>query len=154
MSISAANQKRYHGLAELEESDAPLATEGETLRGDAAATAGHALFLEALGSEEAIEEEIRRGRPHVGSSTPAGAQSPVIRARIDPAREARLKAIAWSTGKKPSTLLREALDLLLVSYETGQPQVVPVDPGLLEKLSEQLHSATKVVDEQLSGARR
>lgn len=155
MTIGKKDQARLADLAAIAESDSPLPA-GKRAHGhrEDDPDYGQRLLLEALGTPEAVEEAIRRGRPPVGSTTPAGAQSPVIRARIDPAREARLEAITQSTGKKPSTLLREAIDLLLVSYETDQPRAIPIDPGMLEQLSRQLHSVTRAVDEQLSGARR
>lgn len=125
MTIRKADQERLAALAAAAESATELpAGDGYThLTGEAARAEGNRMLLEALGSPAAIEKEIRRGRPPLGASVPAGSSAPTIRARIDPDRESRLQAIERATNKNRSLLLREAVDLLLSAYE--EPKASP-----------------------------
>lgn len=151
MTISKKDEERLAAQAEYIESDAPLpATDPARIRrGAASAAFGHQLLLEALGSEEAIEQEVRRGRPPVGSAASTGKSSPVIRARIDEERLARLDAITADTHKERSVLVREAIDLLLASYEDGHRSdaavVRPVDIRDLLKVQVSLRDAAEMI---------
>jgi hypothetical protein len=88
----------------------PRATTVST--GEDAAVEGRAFLVSEYGSEEALDEALRKaGRPRLGVS-PKGA-SPSVRGRIAAADRAAFDELIRTTGKKESELVREAVHLLL-----------------------------------------
>jgi hypothetical protein len=112
------------------------------LYGEDAAALGRAYLREALGSDEAIEEEIQRGRGRrpVDPALERGSTSPVSQVRLSQEQEAGLLLLTERVGKKKSVLLREAVDLLLGAYrvepaEKQEPDISDLRRTLSEALS-------------------
>lgn len=85
------------------------------LRGKAAAAAGHAMLLAEYGSEKAIGQAIRAGRPRVGDAKRG--PSPTVRGRIADDDFAALVRLEEQSGKSQSALVRKAIHLLLQKHE-------------------------------------
>jgi len=88
---------------------------GPALTGEAAAAAGRDFLVAEYGSMEAVEREIRRGRPRVGD-TRRGA-SPVVRGRISEEDFAAFKRLEAETGRTQAELVREGVHLLLERHK-------------------------------------
>ena len=93
---------------------APVSPTGNTLTGAEAANAGRSFLLAEYGSEEAIDQLIRRGRPRVGETRSGG--SAVVRARISDRDFAAFKKLEDETGKTQAELVREGVNLLLAKH--------------------------------------
>lgn len=84
--------------------------------GEEAAAQGRAFLVSEYGSEEALDEALRKaGRPRLGER-PRGA-SPSVRGRIAAADRAAFDELIRTTGKKESELVREAVHLLLEQHK-------------------------------------
>lgn len=113
------DEERLAQLAEAEQHPArPLSGEGRTYRAGEATEIGEALLMSAYGTQRAIAEEIRRGRPQIRSPKKPVTE-PVIRARISMIDDERLVALQKRTQKTRSELIREAVELLLLSYDAS-----------------------------------
>ncbi|MGB3910127.1 MAG: ribbon-helix-helix domain-containing protein [Pseudolysinimonas sp.] len=89
-------------------------------KGPEAAAHGRALMLREYGTEEALENVLRRaGRKRVGEQ--ALGASPTVRGRISEADYAAFKRLEERTGKNQSELLREAVQLLLAEHRHDVP---------------------------------
>ncbi|WP_067248859.1 hypothetical protein [Microbacterium resistens] len=95
--------------------EAPVAPSGPALRGVAAAAAGRDFMVSEYGSIEAVEREIRRGRPRVGESRRG--PSPVVRGALTEEDFAAFKRLEAVTGKKQADLVREGVHLLFERYK-------------------------------------
>lgn len=82
------------------------------LRGAEAAAHGKAFMIEQFGSEEALNEFLRRGRRRVDGSAERG-ESKEIRGRITPDQQEGIRRLRERTGKTQSQLVRDAIDALL-----------------------------------------
>ncbi|MHA7177028.1 hypothetical protein ACX80D_10255 [Arthrobacter sp. Sr24] len=107
----------YNALTEKLLGDALLYTGEARLHGDAAAAAGRALLLGEYGSDKAINQAIRSGRPRVGDAKRG--PSPVVRGRIADSDYASLAKVGQLTGKSESALVREAIQMLLQKYQVA-----------------------------------
>ncbi|TFD45391.1 hypothetical protein E3T55_18850 [Cryobacterium frigoriphilum] len=83
--------------------------------GAAAAAAGRALLIGEYGSEDALTDALRPGRPRIGTSAAARGSSPTVRGRISDADFAALKELGERTGKNQSELVRESVHRLLAA---------------------------------------
>lgn len=92
----------------------PIVPTGAALTGSDAADAGRAFLVAELGSEEAVDRLIRRGRPRAGERR-AG-NSPVVRARISEQDFAAFRRLEDATGKSQADLVREGVHLLLAQH--------------------------------------
>lgn len=92
----------------------PVAPIGRALTGDRAAAHGREFLIGEYGSLEAVEREIRRGRPKLGHEREGG--SPVVRARISDADFAAFKELEHTTGRSQAELVREGVHLLLEQH--------------------------------------
>ena len=84
---------------------------GEVRTGGDAAAAGRDFLLQEYGSDKAIADAVRTGRPRVGE--PKRGESPTVRARIADADYMAFKELETELGRKQSELVREAVHLLL-----------------------------------------
>jgi hypothetical protein len=103
----------YDALAErLTDPVAPLKPIGKALRGADAAEAGRAFLLREYGSEAAVREAMRPGRPRVGQSR---GESPSVKTRL-PLHEAdALEELARRKSTTKSELVRLGVHRLLVT---------------------------------------
>lgn len=109
----AGNEVDYEALAQrLTDPETEVRGTGKALHGAEAAEAGRSFLLREFGSEEALQEALKPGRPKVGQKKTAGA-SPTVRGRIPESEFAAFKALEAETGKGQSELVREAVHLLL-----------------------------------------
>lgn len=88
------------------------ATMGESASGEDAAAKGRDFLLGEFGSDEAIEDAIRAGRPRVDGSKARG-ESLIVRGRVPDHDAAALALLAARTGRTQSDLVREAVHELL-----------------------------------------
>lgn len=104
----------YDALASrLTDAAAPASLPDDVTTGRAAAARGHELLLREYGSESALEDAMRRGRPPVGS-TKRGA-SPVVRGAIPVVEYEALRALMETSGMREAQLVRRAIHELLVA---------------------------------------
>jgi len=97
--------------------NAPLPqTMGEALTGADAAAVGRALMLRDFGSDKAIEEALRTGRPRVDGSRTSG-HTVGVTARIPDNERDALMRLAQQTGRNKSDLIREGVQLLLERHQ-------------------------------------
>ena len=114
--MSSDEQIDYDALeARLTDPDYPVRSAGQVKTGADAAAEGRAFLLREYGSEEAIAEAMRPGRPRVGD-TKRGA-SPTVRGRISDADYAAFKQLEDATGRTQSELVREAVHNLLTEHK-------------------------------------
>lgn len=99
--------------ARLTDPETPLQAPARVLTGEAAATYGHDFLLREYGSDEAIADAIRRGRPPIGSSKQG--PSPIVRGVISPNEFEAFKQLEASSGMRQSELVRRAVHDLLVA---------------------------------------
>lgn len=95
----------------------PVTPTGPALTGEAAAAAGREFAVAEYGSVEAMEREIRRGRPRVGESRRG--PSPVVRGALTEADFEAFKKLEEATGKKQADLVRESVHLLFEHYKVA-----------------------------------
>ncbi|KAA0976423.1 hypothetical protein FQ154_11185 [Paeniglutamicibacter gangotriensis] len=100
----------YTAITETLSGETPVKIVGEPLHGEAAASAGREL-LRKYGSDNAISQAIRLGRPRVGDAKRG--PSPTVRGRIAEEDFAALVQLEAQSGKSQSALVREAIQLLL-----------------------------------------
>lgn len=104
----------YERLAErLTNPSVPLPAPRDVRTGGAAAEAGREFLISQFGSEAAVHNSLRRGRPRRGAP---GGTSPTVRGRIPDADFAALKQLGLETGRTQSDLVREAIRLLLIAH--------------------------------------
>lgn len=89
----------------------PITSGGRPLIGGEAAAAGRSFLVAEYGSEEAVDQLIRRGRPRIGERRTGG--SAIVRARISDRDFAAFKKLEYETGKSQADLVREGVQLLL-----------------------------------------
>ncbi len=107
------NDESYEVLAaRLTDPAMPLTPVGDALRGEAAAAAGRAFLLNAYGSEAAVLDAMRPGRPHVG--LPRG-ESPAIKTRLPLEDSEALEELARRKNTTKSELVRLGIRRLLVA---------------------------------------
>jgi hypothetical protein len=87
---------------------------GDILTGAEAGRAGRSFLVAEYGSEQAVDQLIRRGRPRVGENRAGG--SAVVRARISDQDFAAFKKLEDQTGKTQAELVREGVHLLLAQH--------------------------------------
>lgn len=100
----------------LTDEHTPVRATAAPLTGAAAAEAGRAFLLNEYGSDDAIEEAIRVGRPKVGA-VPGSGESPLVKGRIPESDYRALQVLKERTGKNQSALVREAVHLLLERHQ-------------------------------------
>lgn len=107
----------YDALSEKLLGETPVQAGQAPLRGDAAAAAGHTMLLGEYGSDQAIAQTVRAGRPRIGD-TKRG-PSPVVRGRLADSDYVALAKVEKLTGKSESALVREAVHMLLQKYQVA-----------------------------------
>jgi hypothetical protein len=108
--LTEDEEARYAAMAEWAESDAGLIPEGATIIRSTGDGAGRALLEAALGSAEAVDRAI--GRPTLDGTVATG-KSPTRQVRLPRDLDALLTERASAEHRKPSELMREALDQYL-----------------------------------------
>jgi hypothetical protein len=96
---------------------APVVPSGPALTGAAASAAGREFMVQEYGSMEAVEREIRRGRPRVGESRRG--PSPVVRGALTEEDFEAFKKLESATGKRQAELVRESVQLLFEHYRVA-----------------------------------
>lgn len=110
---SASEEARYAEMAHAISDPETLAqANGELLVGDAAATAGRTFMLESYGSEAALQEAMRPGRPKLGAGYGRGS-SQEVRGRVTAEQKSLIDFLREKTGKSESQIVRDAIDALL-----------------------------------------
>lgn len=110
----------YAELAERLSSGAePIVGAGAPLFGPEAAAQGRAFLIEAFGSEDAVEEFIRSGRPRLGDEPGKRGASPSVRGRVSEAQLVELRAVMAETGRSQSDLVREGVELVLAKHRAA-----------------------------------
>ncbi|NQX28857.1 ribbon-helix-helix domain-containing protein [Microbacteriaceae bacterium VKM Ac-2854] len=110
----------YAAFAERLSSGAePIVGAGTPLVGAEAAAHGRALLIESFGSEEAVEEFIRSGRPRLGDEPTRRGASSTVRGRITDDQLAELRGVMADTGRSQSDLVREGIALLLAKHRAA-----------------------------------
>ncbi|MEV8212287.1 hypothetical protein [Leifsonia sp. NPDC077715] len=104
-------------IARLTDPNIPLVPTGKALFGEDAARAGREFLLEQYGSEEALQEALKSGRPSLGE--PGEGPSPTVRARVSRHDFAELAKLRERTGRTEADLVREGVHLLLERYKTA-----------------------------------
>lgn len=95
----------------------PVTPRGPALTGEAASAAGREFMIHEYGSIEAVEREIRRGRPRVGESRRG--PSPVVRGALTEEAFEAFKRLETATGKNQAELVRESVQLLFEHYKVA-----------------------------------
>jgi hypothetical protein len=109
----AGDEMDYEALAQrLSDPGTEVRGKGTPLHGADAAEAGRSFLLREFGSEEALHEALRPGRPKVGHKKSVG-PSPTVRGRISENEYQAFNDLVAETGKGQSALVREAVHLLL-----------------------------------------
>ena len=119
-------------IARLTDPDIPIVPTGKALFGEDAARAGQPaadvqredaaragreFLLREYGSEEALLEAMKPGRPSLGK--PGHGPSPTVRARVSQHDFDELAELKARTGRTEADLLREGVHLLLERYRTA-----------------------------------
>jgi hypothetical protein len=105
----------YEDLAaRLTDESTPVKSAGRVQTGAEAAAEGRAFLLAEYGSEHALQEAIRMGRPRVGAEK--GEKSPVVRGAIPRGEFEQFEHLRSETGRSQSELVREAIHLLLAKH--------------------------------------
>ena len=104
-------------IARLTDPDIPIVPTGKALFGEDAARAGREFLLREYGSEEALLEAMKPGRPSLGK--PGHGPSPTVRARVSQHDFDELAELKARTGRTEADLLREGVHLLLERYRTA-----------------------------------
>jgi len=107
--LSEADEARYQGMADWAEALEALPEEAVVDAGEAPEP-GRSYLENLLGSSGAVDRAM--GRPNIDGTMTAG-QSPVRHVRLPRELDARLAAAAEQEHRKPSELMREALDRYL-----------------------------------------
>lgn len=90
-----------------------------SLRREAAAGAGRALLREALGSDQAVEAAIRRGRPNLSHPRATG-HSPAVNTRVTETQNAQLEELMKVLEfRTKSDVVRAAIDEYAVRHLKG-----------------------------------
>lgn len=97
----------------------PLVFSGPLYVGAEAAAQGRAFLIEQFGSEEAVEEFIRSGRPRLGDEPIRRGASPSVRGRVSEEQLAQLRAVMAETGRSQSELVREGIALVLAKHRAA-----------------------------------
>lgn len=105
--LTEAEEAHYATLATWAESDAGLIPESATITRSIGDGAGRALLEAALGSPEAVDRAI--GRPTLDGTVATG-KSPTRQVRLPRDLDALLTERAAAEHRKPSEIMREALD--------------------------------------------
>lgn len=107
------NPLTRHGRLSDPHGPVPRST-GTVRTGSAAAAEGRAFLVREYGSLQAVEAELRRGRPPVGQDRGA---SPTVRGRVSPAEHEAFRRLQRESGRSQSELVREAVHDLLVKHQ-------------------------------------
>ena len=107
--LSEASEARYQSLADWAETLETLPEEAVVSVGEGPEP-GRAYLENLLGSSDAVDRAM--GRPNI-DGTMAPGKSPVRHVRLPRELDARLTAAAEQEHRKPSELMREALDRYL-----------------------------------------
>lgn len=106
------SEREYEAMSDrYADPSVPVRGIGPALAGAAASKAGREFLLSEYGSEVALEDALRPGRPRLGQAK-TGA-SPSVRTRLSDADYAAFKELEEKSGRKQSELMREAVHLLL-----------------------------------------
>jgi hypothetical protein len=110
MTLSKKEEAHYRRLAERAEAGEDLVPTGTSQHGADAAAAGQALLREAFGSDQAVEEAIRRGRPNLSRNRAAG-HSPAVNTRVTEVQNAQLEQLMTVLEfRTKSDVVRAAID--------------------------------------------
>lgn len=104
-------------IRRLHDPNIPIVGVGEPLVGEEAARAGREMMLREYGSEEALQEALKPGRPALSAN--GGGPSPTVRARVSREDFDELARLRERTGRTEADLVREGLHLLLERYKTA-----------------------------------
>lgn len=97
----------------------PPVPSGPALTGEAAADAGRAFAIDEYGSVEALEAEIRRGRPRIGEEPALSATSRTVRATLSDRDWAAFEQLRERTGARQATLVRNAIHEYLSTHRAS-----------------------------------
>jgi len=110
----------YDALSErYADPSVPVVTSGPALTGEAAAAAGRDFAIAEYGSVEAMEAEIRRGRPRIGTEPVMAATARTVRATLSDADYAAFEELRRSTGARQATLVRNAIHEYLSTHKAS-----------------------------------
>ncbi|MGW9159659.1 hypothetical protein [Microbacterium sp. NPDC055665] len=87
---------------------------GPALTGEAAAAAGREFAITEYGSVEAMESEIRRGRPRIGAEPERPATARTVRATLSDRDWEAFEQLRAQKGARQAELVREAVHQYLV----------------------------------------
>lgn len=112
------SEKEYEAMSDrYADPDVPAPKPlGKALSGEAAAEAGRAFLIQEYGSAEAVENELRRGRPRVGE---ARGGSVIVRGRISTRDADAFRKLEEQTGRTQADLVREGVRLLLQEHHVA-----------------------------------
>jgi len=99
--------------ARLTDPATPLQAPTAVRTGDDAVAYGRDMLLREFGSDEAIAQAVRRGRPRVGSGKQG--PSPVVRGAIPQEEYLAFKELERITGEAQADIVRRAVHALLVA---------------------------------------
>ncbi len=92
---------------------------GPALTGEAAAAAGRDFAIAEYGSVEAMEAEIRRGRPRIGTEPELAATARTVRATLSDQDFAAFEKLRERTGARQATLVRNAIHQYLTTHQAS-----------------------------------
>ena len=110
--LSQDDEAHYAELAEKINSGDFEVVPGSVLTGAAAAEAGRAFLLKEYGSEEALAEALRPGRPKLGNAYERG-PSREIRGRVTAQQFRAIAELQARTSRSQSEIVRDAIQALL-----------------------------------------
>lgn len=110
--FSREDEVHYAELAEKINAGDFEVVPGSVLTGAAAAEAGRAFLLKEYGSEEALAEALRPGRPKLGNAYERG-PSREIRGRVTAQQFRAIAELQKRTSRSQSEIVRDAIQALL-----------------------------------------
>ncbi|WP_431031196.1 hypothetical protein [Plantibacter sp. RU18] len=92
---------------------------GPARTGEAAAAAGREFAIAEYGSVEAMEREIRRGRPRIGAEPERAATARTVRATLSDRDWEAFEQLRAQKGARQAELVREAVHRYLVEHRAA-----------------------------------
>lgn len=99
--------------------DVAVQPSGPAVTGEAAAAAGREFAITEYGSVEAMESEIRRGRPRIGREPVRVASQRTVRATLSDQDWEAFEQLRAQTGAQQATLVRTAIHQYLLTQRAS-----------------------------------
>ncbi|MEV8249857.1 hypothetical protein AB0O87_02880 [Microbacterium sp. NPDC076768] len=98
---------------------ATIIPSGPARTGEDAAAAGREFAVAEYGSVEAMQQEIRRGRPRIGAEPARAATTRTVRATLSDREWEAFEQLRAQRGARQAELVREAVHFYLVEHRAA-----------------------------------